>query len=187
MGWPMARERATRATTAPAAGQRFGSHHQVLQRCLHHPLRLAVQGRGGLIQQQDLRGCGGQEGRPIPGGWQHGGRHWADKCGWGRWDGASHRPAVVGLTRGARSMARATARRCSWPPLSWLPPSPRRVAKPSGSASMKSRAAAARAAACTCCMLAPLPMATLTRMLALHGVAQQVGRGGRRRRSGIGS
>lgn len=72
-------------------------------------------------------------------------------------------------TRGARSMARATARRCSWPPLSWLPPSPRRVAKPSGKASMNSRACAALAAACTCCMDAPLPRVMLSRMLALQG------------------
>lgn len=44
------------------------------------------------------------------------------------------------LTRGWRRIARAMASRCIWPPDSWEPPSPRRVASPSGRRSMKSRA-----------------------------------------------
>ena len=72
-------------------------------------------------------------------------------------------------TRGARSTARAMASRCSWPPLSWEPPSPSRVAKPSGRAWMKSSAWAARAAAATASMLAPQPMAMLSRIDELQG------------------
>lgn len=59
-------------------------------------------------------------------------------------------PPAPRRTRGWCSSARASASRCSWPPLSRLPPSPSRVEKPSGRAWMKSSACAMRAASITC-------------------------------------
>ena len=57
-------------------------------------------------------------------------------------------------TAGSRSSARARASRCRWPPDRVTPRSPTQVSRPSGSASMKSSAAAASAAARICSRVA---------------------------------
>ncbi len=58
-------------------------------------------------------------------------------------------------TRGLRASARASAMRWRWPPDSRWPPGPTLVSNPSGSASMKSAAAAAVAASRTSASDAP--------------------------------
>ncbi|TWH68320.1 hypothetical protein JD77_03312 [Micromonospora olivasterospora] len=58
-------------------------------------------------------------------------------------------------TRGAASSARASARRCRWPPESWPPSSPTTVPQPAGWARTQSSRPAARVAAASSASPAP--------------------------------
>ena len=119
---------------------RGAPHHQLVQSLLHHVLRLGVQSRGGLVQQQDL--CGGSTGV-----WDGGGGRAARVAGSGSQPGDAaqlgrrcHRGEAAGgqaagglaqagkperaLALGSLRIARAIAMRCFCPPLICTPFSP---------------------------------------------------------------